>query len=139
MSNGTSGSVVPRRVRRGAIGILGRGREYLVVRRAEGIAKGGYWCFPGGHVEPGETSRQAVCRELAEELGLDVRPASRLGSIRVLESMHVLVAWRVVKIGGELRPARSEIAETRWLTPSAIRNLEFGLVSNLRVLQMLGV
>ena len=69
------------RVRRGVIGIIASGSAYLMIRRAPGVARGGYWCFPGGHVEPSETSRQAVQRELVEELGIDVVATQRVGSV----------------------------------------------------------
>ena len=127
------------RVRRGVIGILARGTEYLVIRRADGVAKGGCWCFPGGHVERGETPRQAVQRELIEELGIQVLPVRRLGSIRVLDSNHVLVAWLIRHVSGELRLAKSEIAEVRWLRAVEIRAVVPSLPSNERVLEMLGV
>jgi 8-oxo-dGTP diphosphatase len=111
-----------------------------MVRRAAGVAKGGYWCFPGGHVERGETPRQAIQRELAEELGLEVVPTERVGSVRVLNARrYILAVWRVRLVGGELRPAQDEIAEARWLTPSEIRAIRPNLRSNFRVLEMLGV
>ena len=89
------GTTTNHRVRRGVIGILDRGQEYLMIRRAEGVTKAGCWCFPGGHVERGETPRQAVGRELYEELGIQVRTTHRLGAVRVMDSRHILVVWRV--------------------------------------------
>lgn len=127
-----------RRIRRGAIGILAEGCRYLMIRRADGIPKGGFWCFPGGHVEPGETPRRAVQRELAEELGLDVLPFERLGSLRVSAGRYVLAVWRIRVVGGTLRPAQGEVAEVAWFTGPQIRAVQPGLPSNQRVLEMLG-
>ncbi len=124
-------------VRRGVIGILSRGEEYLMIRRASGVAKPGCWCFPGGHVEPGETPRQAVGRELFEELGIHVKPIERLGSVRVLDSRHILVVWRVQHVGGEFRLAQEEIADIRWVTGEGIRTIHPGLPSNDHVLALL--
>ena len=131
--------VAPRnhRVGRGVIGILGRGHEYLMIRRAEGVAKPGCWCFPGGHVERGETPRQAVGRELFEELGIHVRPTKRLGSLRVMDSRHILVAWRVEHVGGDFCIAQKEIAEIRWVPIDHIRAIRPGLPSNESVLELL--
>ena len=125
------------RVRRGVIGILSRGDEYLMVRRADGVAKPGCWCFPGGHVEPGETPRQAVGRELREELGIVVSPTRRLGAIRVLDSRHILVVWQVVHVSGDFQLALQEIADMRWVGLEQIRTTYPGLPSNDRVLDML--
>ena len=124
-------------VRRGAIGILSRGSEFLVIRRAVGLVKGGCWCFPGGHLERGETSRQAVARELAEELGISVQPIERLGSVRV-DSAYVLAVWRVRHVGGEIRPDEKEIAEVRWVTAEEMSGLVPGVPSNDRVVELLG-
>jgi 8-oxo-dGTP diphosphatase len=50
--------------------------EVLLAQRPRGRAYAGYWEFPGGKLEPGETPRHALDRELAEELGLTVRRAA---------------------------------------------------------------
>lgn len=50
------------------------GRVFLA-SRPEGKPYAGYWEFPGGKVEPGETPRQALERELQEELGIEVTEA----------------------------------------------------------------
>lgn len=126
------------RVRRGAIGVLRRGPRYFMVQRAAGVPKGGFWCFPGGHVEAGETSRDAVKRELSEELGIEVETVERVGAVRILDTNHVLAVWIVKRIGGEFRPAASEIAEARWLTAEEIRRIPRSIPSNERVLEMLG-
>ena len=49
--------------------------EFLLGQRAPGTFYPGYWEFPGGKVEPGETPRQALVRELSEELGMEVETA----------------------------------------------------------------
>ncbi|WP_461210150.1 (deoxy)nucleoside triphosphate pyrophosphohydrolase [Desulfocurvus sp. DL9XJH121] len=50
--------------------VIWRGNRFLAVRRPEGKPQAGFWEFPGGKVEPGETREQALARELHEELGL---------------------------------------------------------------------
>jgi len=125
------------RIRRGVLGILERDKKFLMVRRAPSVPKGGAWCFPGGHVEPGETSRRAVVREMAEELGITVAPTQRVGAIRVPESGYVLVAWRVQHTGGSFHLAEEEISEMRWLPLSRIGEITPGLASNVIVARML--
>jgi 8-oxo-dGTP diphosphatase len=50
--------------------------QVLLAQRPEGKAYAGYWEFPGGKFETGETPLQALARELHEELGLVVRRAA---------------------------------------------------------------
>src|SRR5574343_231206 len=55
-----------------AVMLRADGREFLLAQRPEGKVYAGYWEFPGGKVEPGETVRAALIRELQEELGITV-------------------------------------------------------------------
>ncbi len=49
--------------------------RFLLAQRPQGKVYAGYWEFPGGKVEPGETPLQALTRELHEELGIEVTAA----------------------------------------------------------------
>ena len=60
-----------------AVGVLIRedGR-FLLTSRPEGKVYAGYWEFPGGKLEAGESVEQALARELHEELGVVIEPAA---------------------------------------------------------------
>ena len=62
-------------VRVAAAVILRPDGQVLLAQRPAGKAYAGYWEFPGGKLEPGESPRAALDRELHEELGLRVRRA----------------------------------------------------------------
>jgi len=62
-----------------AAGILldSEGR-YLLGQRPEGKPYAGYWEFPGGKIETGESVFAALKRELQEELGIDIKSSEEL-------------------------------------------------------------
>ncbi|WP_052065483.1 NUDIX hydrolase [Thalassospira australica] len=79
--------------------------------------------LPGGKIDPGETAREAIKREISEELGVDLVP----GTLRKLGTFagqgHNQPDGAVVRMTcftgyytGTLAPA-GEIAELRWLSP----------------------
>ena len=55
-----------------AVGVLMRGEAFLLTSRPEGKVYAGYWEFPGGKLEAGESVEAALKRELHEELGIDI-------------------------------------------------------------------
>ena len=54
---------------------------FLLTRRLHGTHLAGYWEFPGGKCESGETHKACLERELAEELGVTARIGARIFDI----------------------------------------------------------
>ena len=55
------------------IGLIRRGESYLIRQRPAQTVYAGYWEFPGGKCEPGETPAETTARECLEETGLVVK------------------------------------------------------------------
>ena len=58
--------------------VIERDGLVLACRRRADRSAGGLWEFPGGKIEPGETAEQALRREIAEELGVEIRVVGEL-------------------------------------------------------------
>ncbi|MGE5471176.1 MAG: Nudix family hydrolase [Bacteroidota bacterium] len=87
-----------------AVMLRAEGREFLLAQRPEGKVYAGYWEFPGGKVEPGESVRQALIRELQEELGITVTECTPWLT-RQFTYPHATVRlnfWRVTAWTGEI-------------------------------------
>src|SRR5205085_11513727 len=87
----------------------------LMIRRAQGRPRAGYWMPPSGAVEPGETQEQAVVREAREELGLAVEPTAAIWSCSSDDGAFALHWWRARIVGGTLSPDGREVADARFV------------------------
>lgn len=71
--------------------------QFLLTSRPEGKVYAGYWEFPGGKLETGETVDQALRRELHEELGI-VIGAAHPWQVDMMDYPHALVRLHFCKV-----------------------------------------
>ena len=102
------------------------GSTLLVAQRVRPPELAGRWELPGGKVGPGETERDALARELAEELGLDITDVAvgeRLGDDIWLNGTTILRAYRVRLIRGE--PHARDHQALRWVTAAELHDVDW--------------
>lgn len=84
-----------------AVALVDADGRVLIAQRTEGKSMAGLWEFPGGKVDAGETPEAALVRELAEELGIDIR-ASCLAPIAFAshgyDDFHLLMPLYVCRV-----------------------------------------
>jgi 8-oxo-dGTP diphosphatase len=94
-----------------AVGVLVReDGSFLLTSRPEGKAYAGYWEFPGGKLELGETVEQALRRELQEEIGITIDNCA-LWKIERIDYPHAMVELNFCKVTqwtGELQMLESQ-------------------------------
>jgi 8-oxo-dGTP diphosphatase len=112
-----------------AVGVLrGPSGVLLVHRRADLDYYPDYWDFPGGHIEPTETAKAALVRELHEELAIDAEvigaPAFEISEDPDSEEGMVLSLWVVDTWHGlPVNKATDEHDELRWVRPHDLPEL----------------
>lgn len=114
----------PTRVRVAA-GIIWENGRFLAALRPEGKPRAGYWEFPGGKQEPGESMEGTLCRELREELGIEVGKALpwRVVQHEYPELRVELHFFHVPEFSG--KPTAHDGQALRWMTPAEAVRLNF--------------
>jgi 8-oxo-dGTP diphosphatase len=95
----------------------------LVAQRLRPPELAGRWELPGGKVAPDETEPEALARELAEELGVEVAVGERLGDDIALNATTTLRAYRVSLIRGE--PCPHDHGALRWVTAAQLHEIDW--------------
>ena len=95
----------------------------MTQRSAENDHLALHWEFPGGKIEPGESPRQSLARELREELGIGAEAGELVETItHAYPGKTVRLRFFLTTITeGEPRPI--ECAGIRWVTPAEMRTL----------------
>lgn len=98
--------------------------KIFATARGYGDLKGG-WEFPGGKVEPGETSQQALIREIIEELDTEIKVGELIDTLEYdYPTFHLSMDcfWAEVKAGHlELKEAEA----AKWLTKDQLDSIDW--------------
>jgi 8-oxo-dGTP diphosphatase len=78
-----------------------------------------WWNLPGGGMESGETVDEALCREVREETGLEVKVERLIGVYSKPQKQEVVLTFLCQVIGGTLQ-STEETLESRFFTPDAL-------------------
>jgi 8-oxo-dGTP diphosphatase len=99
------------------------GSAVLVAQRLRPPELAGRWELPGGKVAAGETEPEALARELAEELGVEVAVGQRLGDDIALSETTTLRAYQVSLVRGEPHP--HDHAALRWVSSAELHEVDW--------------
>ena len=108
-------------------GVIVEGARVLLSQRKSGTHLAGAWEFPGGKVEPGEDPRDALARELQEELGIDVEVGEPLEITfhRYPTKSVLLLFFAAARRSGSPEPRAIDVAAVRWASVDELRDEEF--------------
>jgi len=107
------------------VAVIARDGQYLIGKRgAEGMLAG-LWEFPGGKLEAGESHEEALRRECAEELGVEVSVKGMIASVRhaYTHLKVTLSVYRCTLVKGTPRPRAH--TELKWVTPGEFDTYAF--------------
>ena len=121
-----------------AAGVLFRSGKLLITKRKKGSHLGGYWEFPGGKRERGETFQQCLQRELKEEIGVEVTvdECLHVKSHQYPEKLVYIEFFLCLAAKGDPHPL--DCQEIKWIKKKELNKYEFP-EADLELLQILAV
>lgn len=105
--------------------IINSDEKILIAKRHEHLHQGGKWEFPGGKIEENESTKDALIREIKEEVGLEVKQASPLIILDYDygDKLVSLDIWIVTDFTGNATGVEEQ--EIRWENVSKLVNYTF--------------
>lgn len=110
-----------------AIGLVHDNGDLLITKRKPDAHLGSLWEFPGGKIQHNESPKDAVYREMLEEVGLEVE----VGELFHQETAHYsersvcLYFFDCRKKNPDATAQTLEVTECRWVNPSQLDGFEF--------------
>ena len=120
-------------------GLIRQGEQILIAQRGAAGAHPLKWEFPGGKLEPGESAKDALVRELREELGIEARLGAEYRRYEFAyagKKAILLVFFEVESYSGEMRNA-GMFADLVWEHAKNLTRYDF-LEGDLMLVQLLG-
>ena len=106
-------------------GLIWCNGRILIARRPKGTHLEGYWEFPGGKQEQGETLRECLQREIEEELGMRVKVEKRVSSVEHEYDDRIISLHFFVCTHTEGDPVPREGQNLRWVQPEDLERYTF--------------
>lgn len=106
-------------------GIIQSGGKIFATQRGYGEFKDG-WEFPGGKMEPGESQKQALARELKEELAVNVNVEDFLCTVDYdYPAFHLTMHCYFCAIADGKLPELLEHEAAKWLSPAELQSVDW--------------
>ena len=101
-------------------GLIWCNGRVLISKRPKGSHLEGFWEFPGGKQEQGESLRECLKREIEEELGMRVRVEKRIGSVEHEYDDRIVSLHLFLCTHPEGDPKPREGQNLRWVQPEEL-------------------
>ncbi len=102
-----------------------KNNEILVGKRGDDSNNSGQWCFPGGHVDDGEKSKQAATRELFEEAEIKVDASSLIKIGKLLSENKIRKYYLIIGDKDSFAPkATEELVKFKWVNLEKLHKID---------------
>jgi len=106
-------------------GVIYKDNKFLIAKRNMKKAQGGLWEFPGGKIEPGETAKEALRREIQEELNAKIEVTDYIDEVihHYPEKDVKLKFYKATLLSEKIELLEHE--DYRWITKEEKDKFEF--------------